>query len=127
MYSKSLFRKYSLLFIVLVISFGAFACEISLKVSDNNKKVAYSPGETVIVECTVSLQHRNCTSELSDIKFTSDGCKITGATKWVQASPGVYTRKLKVQVSSPKNSNVQIICQRSCDKEGGYCKLILPE
>ncbi len=127
MYSKSLFKKYSLFFIALVISFGAFACEINLKVSDNNKKVTYIPGETIIVECTVSLQHRNCTSELEDIKFTSNGCKIIGATKWVQATPGVYTRKLKVQVSSPKTSNAQVVCQRSCDKEGGFCKLILPE
>jgi len=127
MYLKSLFRKYSLFFIALVINFGAFACEITLKVSDNNKKVTYIPGETIIVECTVKLQHRNCTSELEDLKFTSDGCKIMGATKWVQASPGVYTRKLKVLVSSAKIDNVQVICQRSCDKEGGYCKLALPE
>ena len=113
--------------ILLFLSIGALsqACEIEFEVSEKFKKKAYTPGEEIVVEVTVAFDHRDCNVDISETKFNASGAKITGATKWTQSKSNTYHRKLKVKILESKEDEASIICKRTCDKEGGYGKIIL--
>jgi hypothetical protein len=113
------------LMFLLVFGISAMACEVEFKVSDKSKKAVYSSGDELVVELKVVLVHRGCNVSVEDTKLDAAGCKITGATKWTETSPGVFERKLKVQVLTGSEKEMQISCRRSCDKDGGSGKIVL--
>lgn len=118
-------KRITVFVVFLTIGLASMACEISFKVSEKYQKEVYAVGDEVVVEQKVILIHRNCHVAIDDTKTTATGCEILGATKWTEASPGVYERKLKVKISGGKESEIKISCNRSCDKDGGYGKIIL--
>ncbi len=99
----------------------ASACEITLKVVENEQET-YKVGDELVVEVHLQFTHRNCPVSVKETKFQYQGVKILGATEWKRLSGMEYTRKLKVkivEVASDKKKKTQIVAVRSCDKEGG--------
>jgi hypothetical protein len=94
------------------------ACEIEFRILEN-PKAQYSPGEELIVKVKVKFTHRVCPEGIENTKFNSDGIKITGATKWVETSPGTFERKLKILVTSDASGTAVLKAVRSCEKDGG--------
>ncbi len=104
---------------------AASACEITLKVVDNEEE-SYEVGDEIVVEVHLQFTHRNCPVSVKETKFQYQGVKITGATDWKRISDMEYTRKLKVkiiEVNSNKKKKTQIVAIRSCEKEGGMGSL----
>ena len=112
---------------MLLMSFysSVISCEITFSVGDKYKKDSYTAGQEIVVDLKVELTHHHCKVALEDTKISATGCEITGATKWVESSPGVFVRKLKLKVLAGKESEMKVTCQRSCDKDGGLGKITL--
>lgn len=119
------------IFVMMVLLAGmvttAMACEINLEVSEKSAKEEYAVGDELVVTVEVILTHRNCHVDIADTDFEGDGLKIMQATKWKEVKPGVYTRKLKVQVTGNKTGELSLSASRTCHKEGGYGELELKE
>ncbi len=96
----------------------AEACEIELAIVDNSKS-QYSTGDEIIIKVEVKLTHRVCSEGIENTKFSSEGLKILGATKWTETIPGTFERKLKVVVTSNVSGAATLKASRSCDKDGG--------
>ena len=62
--------------------------------------------------------HRVCPEGIEKTKFTYDGLKIQGATKWVETSAGTWERKLKIEVIE-EAEKLKLKAVRTCDKDGG--------
>ncbi|MCW3804912.1 hypothetical protein OM074_04690 [Marinilabiliaceae bacterium D04] len=124
MNKKSVVRSGLLTFLFLFTTLG-MACEIDLKVSDQFKKESYRIGDELVVEVSVILNHRNCHVDITKTKFKAIGAKIVGATKWEKKQPNTYSRKLKIEVTNDNKNDIEIICQRVCEKEGGVAKITL--
>jgi hypothetical protein len=95
------------------------ACDITFNIVEN-KKQSYNANDEVVIEVQVKLIHRHCNLSLKDTKFTYEGLKIEGATDWVEAQPGVYTRKVKAKITTDNLKTAKLIVTRKCDKDGGY-------
>jgi hypothetical protein len=94
------------------------ACDIELEIIDNIQS-KYRPGDELVVKVTVHFTHRNCPEGIESTKFTSDGLKIIGATKWTEVASGVFERKLKVRIDESMNGSAVLNAVRKCDKDGG--------
>ncbi len=114
-------KKFFVLFFMMTgLVISAMACEIDFAVSEKSVKKVYSVGDELIVNVQVILTHRNCHVDISDTEFECDGLKIKQATKWKEVKPGVWTRKLKIEVTGSKSGELSISGTRTCNKEGGY-------
>ena len=118
-------KKIGSLMLLLSFCFTAISCEISFSVGDKYKKEVYAVGQEIVVDLKVQLTHHHCKVALEDTKISATGCEITGATKWVETTPGVFVRRLKVKVLAGKDNEMKITCQRSCDKDGGLGRISL--
>ncbi len=96
----------------------ARACDIEMEIVDNIRS-KYSPGDELVIKVSVHLTHRNCPEGIESTRFTSEGLKILGATKWVEVSSGVFERKLKVRIDESMNGSALLNAVRKCDKDGG--------
>jgi hypothetical protein len=125
MNTSSIMKKLVIFLIIFKIGFLCMACEINFKVGEKYQKEVFAAGEEIVVELKIFLAHRECHVGIDDTKITSAGCEITGATKWTETTPDTFERKLKVKVLPGKESEMKLTCTRSCDKDGGYGKIIL--
>lgn len=113
---KSIFLTFAIAgFIVLFNISNAQACEIDIKVIDNQKS-KYSIGDELVVKVTVFLSHRNCPEGIKATRFKTNGIKILSATKWTEKNSGTFERKLKIKITGTKNGIVTIKAVRSCSK-----------
>jgi hypothetical protein len=94
------------------------ACEISFKVT-SNEKPAYNVGEELVIAVKVVYTHRNCPEGIEATKFSFSGFKTLGATPWKEISEGQFERKFKLQVSEESKGNHILTATRVCDKDGG--------
>ena len=104
---------------------SSMACEVEFTVLEAHKKTVYKADEEIVVLLKVVYTHRKCDINIENSKIGATGGKITGATKWTQTSPGIYERKLKVKVVKDDLKELKVVCQRTCDKEGGHAELVL--
>ena len=113
---KSIFLTFAIAsFLVLFNISNAQACEIDIKVIDNQKS-KYSIGDELVVKVTVFLSHRNCPEGINATKFKTNGIKILSATKWTEKNSRTYERKLKIKITGNKNGIVTIKAVRNCSK-----------
>lgn len=114
-------------FVIVIFLAGflvpAMACEIEFKVSDRSQKELYNVGDEIVVTVQVALTHRVCSEGIDLTKFDTDGVKVKQATKWQEISPGVWERKLKLEVIGNHSGDLSLTATRTCDKEGGFGSL----
>jgi len=101
----------------------ALACEIEFEVSEKSQKEVYNVGDEIIVTVQVSFTHRVCSEGIDLTKFDADGVKVAQATKWREIKPGVWERKLKLEVIGNHSGDLSLTATRTCDKEGGFGSL----
>jgi len=107
--------------LVLAVVFGpviASACEIDFEIVEN-KKEFYQKGDVIIVNVKVVFTHRQCPEGIDATKFSYDGLKVLGATRWNETLPNTYERKFKIEITENKKGNLVFGAARSCDKDGG--------
>jgi hypothetical protein len=97
---------------------AARACDIEMEIIDNIRS-KYSPGDELVIKVVVHLTHRNCPEGIESTRFTSEGLKILGATKWTEVSSGVFERKLKIRIDESMNGSALLNAVRKCEKDGG--------
>ncbi|MDV2990135.1 MAG: 4Fe-4S binding protein [Dehalogenimonas sp.] len=96
------------------------ACEIAIKPD----KTGGAVGETIKLNVTVELTHRNCPVPMEDTQFkTSNNLALVSQTPWVAAGREVYTTVLTVQILAAGPAKLEIV--RDCIKEGGYASITL--
>lgn len=119
---KTLNKSYATLiigiFLLLFTAGKTLACDIEMTIEGS--KTTFKKGDEVIVKVKVTLTHRVCTLGIKQTKFEGKGCQILQGTDWVETSPGVWERKLKVKITDPKKGKATLSVTRTCDKEGGY-------
>jgi len=120
-------RVLALVFVMVAMAATAMACEIEFEVSEKSAKEVYTAGDEIVVTVKVILTHRNCDIGISDTDFEGDGLKIKQATKWTEVKPGVWERKLKVEVTGNDSGDLTLSASRSCTRDGGYGILELKE
>lgn len=106
--------------IVLVFSLttlSALACHFEFT-TDGNKK-ACKTSEEFIINVKLTLTHRTCTVTPAQTKFKTEGFDVVSATTWKEATPGVWTRQVKVKVKADAKKKITLTATRTCDKEGG--------
>ncbi|MBU0489979.1 MAG: hypothetical protein KKA07_12065 [Bacteroidetes bacterium] len=123
---KNGFRRLgiTLALILAVGVYSAFSCEFSFEIT-KGKKEKYKVGDEIVVVVTLKLTHAVCSKTLKEVKFNSDGLKVTGAMEWVEASTGIWTRKLKIQIIGNAKGEPVLTVTRICEKDGGSGKLEL--
>lgn len=118
-------RKLFFTLVLALLGAIAYGCDVEFEVGDKFIKEEYAGGEEIVVNLKVVLTHRRCDITIEDTKIGANGGKIIGATKWKQTKPGVYVRKLKIQIVEDGSSELKLVCQRTCHKEGGSGQLVL--
>ena len=109
------------LIMVVVILFGTLAtlaCEIDFEILEN-KKEQYQKGDVIIVKISVVFNHRRCPEGIKATKFSYEGLKVLGATKWVEPKANTYERKFKIEILDDSKESLIFSAIRTCDKEGG--------
>ncbi len=123
-----IFKVIKVIVISILLSCGFLlnvnACEIIFKVISEEKK-EYKEGDEIIFSIEVKLTHRVCPIAMQDTKFTYDGIKVIGATKWEETKPGIWTRKIKSQVINNGKTTIMLSAQRKCEKDGGFSTIQL--
>jgi len=113
-----MFRKtalFALLFSVATLS--ALACNFVFT-TDGNKK-SCKPGEEFVVNVKLTLTHRTCAVAPAQTKFKTEGFDVVSATTWKEATPGIWTRQIKIKVKADAKKKMTLTATRTCDKEGG--------
>jgi hypothetical protein len=111
-------RKITLALLAFSIAtLSALACNFEFT-TDGNKK-SCKPGEEFVINIKLTLTHRTCTVAPALTKFKTDGFDVLAATTWKEATPGVWTRQVKVKVKPDAKKKMTLTATRTCDKEGG--------
>jgi hypothetical protein len=111
-------RKIALLLLVFsVATLSALACNFEFT-TDGNKK-SCKAGEEFVINIKLTLTHRTCTVAPAQTKFKTDGFDVIAATTWKEATPGVWTRQVKVKVKADAKKKMTLTATRTCEKEGG--------
>jgi hypothetical protein len=101
-------------FIVLTAA-PIFACNITVKADKTTGVV----GDTLKLDITVVLTHRNCPVPIADTEFIStSNIKIVGQTPWVSTGRDTFKATLSVNLIAIGPGKVEVV--RECIKEGGY-------
>ncbi|GAB4283632.1 MAG: hypothetical protein Kow0068_08510 [Marinilabiliales bacterium] len=116
---KSLYLIVFGMFLFLFTAQKISACEIEF-VIDGSPKAKYHKGDELVVKVKVTFTHRVCTTGIKQTKFEGKGLQILQGTDWVETSPGVWERKLKIKITDPKKGKAVLSATRTCDKEGGF-------
>ena len=111
-------RKIALIALAFgIATLSALACNFDFTTEGNKK--ACKPGEEFIINIKLTLTHRTCTVAPAQTKFKTEGFDVVAATTWKEASPGVWTRQVKVKVKADAKKKMTLTATRTCDKEGG--------
>jgi hypothetical protein len=112
-------KKHLLFILFFVLCFvSTQACEFEF--STENKAKSCKSGDELVINVKLTLTHRRCSVAPSATKFKTVGMDVFGATAWKEASPGVWTRQVKVRVQGVAGKKVTLTATRTCDKDGGY-------
>ncbi len=111
-------RKIALVSLLVALStLSVVACDFVFT-TEGNKKTC-KPGEEFVLSVKLTLTHRTCAVAPAQTKFKTDGFDVVSATTWKEASPGVWTRQIKVKVKADAKKKMTLTATRTCDKEGG--------
>lgn len=115
-------KKITLIFAILFMSITfSFACGIDFVLTDKSGKEVnpehVKNGETYTLVLTYRYTHGNCSLDLNDTEFKTDGIKILKATNWKQEN-NVYTRKMQIRIVDNKKDAVSLNVIRSCNRAG---------
>ena len=116
--------KHALRYVLVILAFtfiagvnNADACKIEFKVLGESQEV-YKKGDVIVVHVKVTFTHRVCPEGIDKTKFTYEGLKVLGATKWSEKSTGTWERKLKIEITEA-GDELKLKAVRTCDKDGG--------
>jgi hypothetical protein len=122
---KKLFLTLTLLFSFLAVT---LACNITFSLLDSKGNVVnpqkVKTGETYTLMVVYKPTHGNCDIPIKDTKFKMDGIKVISATDWT-AENGGYVRKVKIEITDNKKSEVYFQAVRTCDRGGADAKIVL--
>jgi len=111
-------RKIALFALIFCMtSLSALACHFEFTTEGNKKSC--KPSEEFVLNVKLVLTHRTCAVAPAQTKFKTDGFTVVSATTWKEASPGVWTRQIKVKVNPDAKKKMTLTATRTCDKEGG--------
>lgn|SRR5665647_1694934 len=111
-------RKIALIVLIFsVATLSALACNFEF--TTDAKKKSCKPGEEFVINVKLTLTHRTCTTAPSQTKFKTEGFDVLAATTWKEATPGIWTRQVKVKVKADAKKKMTMTATRTCDKEGG--------
>ena len=111
-------RKIALIVLVFSVStLSALACSFEFT-TDGNKKTC-KPSEELVVNVKLTLTHRTCVVAPAQTKFKTEGFDVVAATAWKEATPGVWTRQIKIKVKADATKKITLTATRTCEKEGG--------
>lgn len=111
-------RKIALLVLVLsVATLSAMACNFEFT-TEGNKKTC-KPGEEFVVNVKLTLTHRTCVVAPAQTKFKTEGFDVVAATTWKEATPGIWTRQIKIKIKADDKKKITLTATRTCEKEGG--------
>lgn len=111
-------RKIALLVLVLsVATLSAMACNFEFT-TEGNKKTC-KPGEEFVVNVKLTLTHRTCVVAPAQTKFKTEGFDVVAATTWKEATPGIWTRQIKIKIKADAKKKITLTATRTCEKEGG--------
>jgi hypothetical protein len=121
-------KKKMFLITLALLVFGylnaIWACEIEIDIQSDLKK-NYEINDVFFVKVKVFLTHRNCPEGIKATKYKLEGLKVLGASQWKAESDTVFTRILKIKIVGAEDHHGILHVIRTCDKEGGYGKLIV--
>jgi len=123
--SRNLSRRLigSLVVATVLISLAVaplLACNITLKADKSIGGI----GDTVKIDVTVVLTHRNCPVPISETRFvTTNNIKVVGLAAWIPTGRDTYKTVLSVQLLAAGAGKIEVI--RDCIKEGGYAAVSL--
>jgi len=115
---KTVVMRLAIIALIVAGPVIASACEISFEILENKKEL-YQKGDVLIVKVKVVLTHRQCTQGIDATKFSYEGIKVLGATKWDEVEKGTFERKFKLQIDDDSRKKLVFGALRTCDKEGG--------
>lgn len=115
---KKLFAIAGLLGLLMIGVNKLSACEIKFEILDN-KKEHYQKGDVLVVKVEVLFTHRQCPEGINATKFSYNGLKVLGATKWAEPKPNTFERKFKIEIVDDSKQELVFGAIRTCDKEGG--------
>lgn len=111
-------RKIALFALIFCMtSLSALACHFEFTTEGTKKSC--KPNEEFILNIKLVLTHRTCAVAPAQTKFKTDGFKVISATTWKEATPGIWTRQVKVKVNPDAKKKITMTATRTCDKEGG--------
>jgi hypothetical protein len=111
-------RKITLALLATVFTtLSALACHFEFS-TEGNKKTT-KPGEEFVLNIKLVLTHRTCTVAPAQTKFKTEGFDVVSATTWKEATPGIWTRQVKMKVKADAKKKITLTATRTCDKEGG--------
>lgn len=111
-------RKLTLVLLAFTLTtLSALACHFEFTTEGNKKSTKI--GEEFIVNVKLTLTHRTCTVTPAQTKFKTEGFDVVSATTWKEATPGVWTRQVKIKVKADAKKKITMTATRTCDKEGG--------
>jgi NosR/NirI family transcriptional regulator, nitrous oxide reductase regulator len=120
-----LWRRITLGFLIatwLIVLTAApiFACNISIKADKTTGFV----GDTLKLDITMVLTHRNCPVPIADTKFiTTSNIVVVGQTPWLSSGRDTFKTTLTINLIAIGPGKVEIV--RECIKEGGYASIDL--
>ena len=100
------------------------ACDIKFSVQGEQKEI-YEIGDELILTLIVKYTHRVCPEGINNTQFETKGVKILQGTKWKEFKPGLWGRKLKIEITGNEDGKVTVSAIRTCDKEGGFGSITL--
>ena len=113
-----MFRKIALSALIFSIAtLSALACNFVFTTEGNKKSC--KPGEEFVINVKLTLTHRTCIVAPAQTKFKTEGFDVLAATTWKEATPGVWTRQVKVKVKADATKKITLTATRTCEKEGG--------
>ncbi|MGQ8337368.1 hypothetical protein ACUNWD_12525 [Sunxiuqinia sp. A32] len=115
---KQLMLGFFLVAVISILPSVITACEIEYKILENEKEY-YQKGDVLVVKVKVIYTHKQCPEGIDATKFSFDGLKVLGATKWKQITSNEFERKFKIEVSKDSSKKLVFGTVRKCDKEGG--------
>lgn len=100
------------------------ACDIKFTVQGEQKEI-YEIGDEIILTLLVKYTHRVCPEGIKNTQFETQGVKILQGTKWKEFKPGLWGRKLKIEITGNEDGKVTVSAIRTCEKEGGFGSITL--
>lgn len=118
-------RKFFLSLTLILISLSSsIACDFKFEIQ-GDQKAFYKAGEEIVIKVRLNAFHPFCAEDLKNVKFTTEGVDVLGATDWQLISTGIYERKIKIKITNQTNGEAKLTATRLCQKMGGTGTIII--